>query len=255
MKKIFALTTSLLLLFSSLFSKNNEIAVEENKLAENTVTTYLVLGENGLYNGEKGENFPELFLENTIAFEAPAGTNLPDKTVVTSSVKDVEFSNWMVYEGIGFPSKKETVAGTNGLIYYASYVFTGELGGDVDNPITTSQWYIVGEGSFISGNKTWDVSTGIAMTVNPNYEGDGTEYMAINVSFSAGDIFKLTNGTDWISGGWESSYGAFASGNIKLSSDGFGGNNVTVVNDCNLDIYFKVYTNKTYSCYIGDSAK
>lgn len=252
MKKIFILAASLMLLFSSSLN-NKAISYEENKNAENTVTTYLVLGENGLYNGEKGNDIPELFLENTIAFEAKVGDPLPDKTVVTSSVEDVEFSNWMVYEGLGFPNKKDTILGKNGLIYYASYVFTGELGGEVEPPVPSSGWYIVGDGSFISGTKTWDISTGIRMTVNDKYEGDGTEYMAIGVSFASGDIFKLTNGTDWISGGWETSYGAFASGNIKLSPDGLGGNNVTAVKDCKLDFYFKVYTNGTYSCYIGDS--
>ncbi|MGM9873708.1 MAG: hypothetical protein ACI31G_02150 [Bacilli bacterium] len=254
MKKIIALFTSLMVLFSGLLVKENKTEIETNKYAENTITTYLVLGENGLYNGEKGQDYPELFLENAVAFEATVGATLPDKTVVTSTLDDVEFSNWMVYEGLGFPTKKDVVGVVNGQILYASYVFTGELGGDIEPPTPASGWYIVGEGSFISGTKTWDVSTGIALTVNENYTGDGTEYMGLGISFEAGDIFKLTNGTDWISGGWESSYGAFASGNISLVSDGFGGNNVGVNNNCKLDIYFKVYTNGGYSCYIGDSS-
>ncbi len=129
--------------------------------------------------------------------------------------------------------------------------FGGTTGGDA--PISSDIWYIVGEGSFVSGS-AWTTSSGVAMSVNSAYSGDGTEYYVTNVHFTKGDVWKLTNGTDWISSGWETSAGGLANGDMKLVSDGYGGNNVEVVKTGNYDIYYKVYSNHTYSCYISPAS-
>ena len=121
--------------------------------------------------------------------------------------------------------------------------------------VTSSDWYIVGEGGFISGDTTWSTSTGIKMIVNDEYTGQGTEYYATDVEFSADDLWKLTNGTDWIANGWESGAGALQNGDMILVSDGYGGYNVKVVTSGYYDIYYKVYGNGFYSCYISTPKK
>ena len=50
-----------------------------------TVITHLVLTENGLYNGEAGKNNSELYLENTVAYEAAVGSELPGSDVITNA--------------------------------------------------------------------------------------------------------------------------------------------------------------------------
>jgi hypothetical protein len=116
-----------------------------------------------------------------------------------------------------------------------------------------SGWYVVGEGSFVNGN-TWSPSGGIQMTVNENYTGVGTEYMALDVVFSSGDVWKLcSTDNEWISNGWETASGALFSGDMSLVGDGYGGNNVKVNVTGTYDIYYKVYGDGTYSCWISEA--
>ena len=114
-------------------------------------------------------------------------------------------------------------------------------------------WYIVGEGSFVNGD-AWSPAGGIKMTVNSSYEGEGTEYMALDVEFSAKDTWKLcSTNNEWISNGWETESGAIFAGDMELIDDGFGGSNVGVVVTSTYDIYFKDYENGTYSCWISEA--
>ncbi|MDR0831439.1 MAG: hypothetical protein LBM99_00915 [Bacillales bacterium] len=110
-------------------------------------------------------------------------------------------------------------------------------------------WYLVGAGSFINGDE-WSISGGIRFTVNTAYEGDGVEYMLINQEFITGDVFKFTDNNEpqtWIDSGWDFGSGSAFANNYMSIVDG----NV-LVNETGLyDIYFKVYTNSTYSCWIS----
>ena len=129
---------------------------------------------------------------------------------------------------------------------------TTEEPGAGDTPVA-SGWYIVGTGSFVHGGE-WNVSGGIQMTVNPSYTGVGTEYMALDTAFSAGDIWKLcSTDNEWISNGWETESGALFNGDMSLVSDGYGGNNVGVNKTGLYDIYYKVYGDGTYSCWISEA--
>lgn len=86
------------------------------------VTTYLVLSSVGKYNGNSGENFAApLYLENTIKYEAKAGTDLPGKEAVTAPGTNGEFDHWETYEGTGFPTVYEKVPNVSGKILYAFY--------------------------------------------------------------------------------------------------------------------------------------
>lgn len=85
------------------------------------VTVYLVLSEIGLYNGQPGQDFAELSLENAIKFESTVGAALPGKEAITSTSGAI-FSNWMAYEGKGAPTRYDKVPGVEGKILYANFV-------------------------------------------------------------------------------------------------------------------------------------
>ena len=88
MKKIIPLFLACGLLVSLPFASKGEETNVANASSD-LVSTYLVLTENGLYNGEVGQDYSELFLENTIKYEAEAGSELPGKDVVTNTVNGV----------------------------------------------------------------------------------------------------------------------------------------------------------------------
>ncbi|MDR1697458.1 MAG: hypothetical protein LBR37_00875 [Erysipelotrichaceae bacterium] len=136
---------------------------------------------------------------------------------------------------------------TAGSLGAYGFLVTQPTGG-VTNP---GDWYVVGNFS----NWQEDLTNAHKMTINPNYKGEGTEYYVTNVSFQAGDQFKLYNPGDgrWITSGWETGENsAFAAGLIELVSDGYGGNNVSVLVTCRLDIYFKDGPSGpgSFSCWI-----
>lgn len=332
----------------------NNATYQQNSVTSE-VTTYLVLTEHGLYNGEKGQDNETLFLENVIEYKASIGDALPGSDVITSEIDGITFSSWVRYEGKGVPTIHTTVP-EDGAILYANFTANpeGGSGGDIsmeydvyfkapeswgekvniyiwddndsaktswpgeemelvsegvykykydcgvytnvifndgtnqtadlkspmdkdmacyvygigwcetdtdltpgtggDVPIGDVVWYIVGEGSFISGSTTWSPSTGIAMTPNTAYTGKGNEYMAQGVSFQAGDVWKLCSSeNEWIANGWETESGALHSGDMELVGDGFGGYNVSVAVTGTYDIYYKVYGDGTYSCWISEA--
>ena len=86
------------------------------------VSTYLVLSPIGEYQGEKGQDYPDLFLENTIKYDAPVGSELPDSNDVKSIASSQgSFVSWVRYDGLGSPSKYTTVPNENGAILYANF--------------------------------------------------------------------------------------------------------------------------------------
>ncbi len=117
-----------------------------------------------------------------------------------------------------------------------------------------TKWYVVGKGSFLTNDKAiWNISSGTLMSLNKSYTGSGREYLA-TITFENGDEFKLTNGEQWITDGWENTIGAFENDHLGLIADGYGGSNVRVYHSGSYDIYFKVYPgNSGYNCYIEDS--
>jgi uncharacterized repeat protein (TIGR02543 family) len=58
---------------------------------------------------------------------------------------------------------------------------------------TAVSWYIVGSGSYVSAE--WTTAGGLQMFSNPKSTTDLGLY--INVTFKAGDLFDITNGTTW----------------------------------------------------------
>lgn len=97
-------------------------SVKEVFALGDVVTTYLVLSPIGLYEGEKGQDYPDLFLENAIKFDAPVGSELPDSNDVKSIASSQgTFVSWVRYDGLGSPSKYTTVPNENGAILYANF--------------------------------------------------------------------------------------------------------------------------------------
>ena len=92
---------------------------------DGTYTIYLNLGEIGLYEGKKGQDFPSMFLENAIKISGKAGDALPGKDKITST-SGATFSNWMAYQGNGAPTRYDTIPAINNLILLAN--FTGGSG-------------------------------------------------------------------------------------------------------------------------------
>ena len=101
--------------------------------AAHNISVNLVLGQNGLYNGQKGQNNDELFLENYVLYEGISGEALPGKDVITSTSKDVEFTSWIIYDGEGTPKVIDELSNDiDGEILYAFYSYTGnysDIGG------------------------------------------------------------------------------------------------------------------------------
>lgn len=91
-------------------------------------TVYLVLGAVGRYNGEKGQEFPDLFLENTIKLDGKVGDDLPSSEITATS--GATFTNWVAYEGTGAPKVYTTLPGIKDKILYAQ--FDGGSGTNID---------------------------------------------------------------------------------------------------------------------------
>lgn len=88
-----------------------------------SVSTYLVLSSIGLYQGQRGTNYTDLFLENTIRYDAQAGSLLPTRNdISTIASSQGVFASWVRYEKTGAPVNYTNVPNEDGAILYAYYV-------------------------------------------------------------------------------------------------------------------------------------
>ena len=177
---------------------------------DGTVTVYLDLGQIGLYEGKKGQEYADKFLENAIQMTGKPGDALPGADKVTST-SGAKFLNWMYYneEGkTGAPTKYEVLPGFNCILLANWEGGSGQQGGGEQGGgeqggggQTTGahgpegselvSWYLVGEGSLWS--TPWDVSSGVQLYSNPGSTDKGC---ILNITFAVNDAFKVTNGTD-----------------------------------------------------------
>ena len=110
---------------------------------------YLMLSKYGTITAAgapvKGE-VSEKFYENTVVWEAEAGTNLPGKEFVTSSVSGATFRGWAYYDEDNdnvWPDYYTTVPTTNGLALKAIFDGTsagGGSGGGSGSDVTNITW-------------------------------------------------------------------------------------------------------------------
>lgn len=96
-------------------------SVEQELPIGSDVTIYLVLGEIGKYKGNKGENYPDLFIENAVKLETKVGDALPGDNDVTST-SGAKFKGWVKYDGNGALTKYEKAPGYMNTILYANFV-------------------------------------------------------------------------------------------------------------------------------------
>ena len=153
--------------------------------------TYLMMSPFGSLNvagaNVKGE-VSEKFYENTIIWEAEAGTPLPSSaSEVVSSVPGATFRGWAYYSEDSeeiFPDYYKTVPNQNGLALKAIFDGTSSGGGG-DTPTPTPTPTQTGFGIYFTAER---IIYGVAKGTNM----DGRdEYYCASVDFEAGDKFKI----------------------------------------------------------------
>lgn len=142
MKKLVLVLSSLLILTSCGNTNSDNSIKQELKnnqlvqmLEENQVI--LNLTPNGLYNGAKGNNLENYYVENGLLLTLSVGEALPEKDEITSSVKDNEFAGWAYIN-----DEDETISYTTSVIegikmYHATWNYTGDYS-DIGNQTTQS---------------------------------------------------------------------------------------------------------------------
>ena len=224
---------------------------------EISVLTYLVLGKNGLYQGQKGENIASEYLENTISYVASSGTSLPNKSLVTSEIKDVEFVSWVKYDGKGTPSIYREVPDVNYQVLYATYRYIGEINKgegtsdgssivDPDDPITESIYYLVGEGEFMGENPSWSTESNLRLTPLASDDPNIKEQYTITLTFARNDEFKIisreNSSVNWLSPWLEENGVNFSGGQSE---------NIVCLNPGTYNIYLKFYQDGGLNIYLG----
>ena len=104
---------------------------------------------------------------------------------------------------------------------------------------TPVDWWFCGTGS-LWGEDGWSTSGGVQLFSNPGSETD--KGCVLGITFAEGDLFKVTNGTEWFGydkvdqsdGGGVANLGAT---NFAGDPDGFGGQNIKCTVSGTYDIY------------------
>ncbi|MBQ9265626.1 MAG: hypothetical protein IJ186_00940 [Bacilli bacterium] len=164
------------------------------------VTTYLVLGKYGLYQGSQGTSIDSLFLENTVEYKAVVGSALPGVEEVTSSIGGSVFQYWQAYDGTGAPVGYTRVPSVANKILYA--VFSGGEGGSTSEAPEEGYGIMFGSGKYYLATHSSD----------PVYDGvQYAEYTINNVDFKKDETFGLYD------------FGTQAQWTVNLDPYSFGG--------------------------------
>ncbi len=203
------------------------------------VTTYLVLGEYGLYKGNKGNNVESLFLENTISYVANVGSVLPTKDDVTSTTSGSTFVSWCSYEGNGSLVNYTTVPAINGKILYAS--FSGGKGSGTstgDDPVPSADIPTTGYGIMFN-----DGRCAIAQSTGTYDVAGRTEYKVSGFSFKKDDMFQIydfSNKIGWLDNIDAYSFRGDSTTSVWESYLSKGTSYYTVLKDIKADVYIKL---------------
>lgn len=181
---------------SSDSSSSEQGGGEEGPTFGEEVTTYLVLGEYGLFRGEKGTNVPDKYLENTVAYKAKIGSPLPTKTDITTTVSGSSFVCWQAYENAGAPKEYTVVPAHEGTILYAKFSGgsggggSGGGGGGGDSLPTTGFGFMFTDSTYLVG------------TLQDEKDAQGRiQYKISDHQFHTGDTFQLydfENRAGWV---------------------------------------------------------
>lgn len=162
--------------------------------------TYLMIGPFGYLSADgapiKG-TVSDLFYENTIIWKGDAGTDLPDETIVKSTVNGSTFKGWAYYDEDNdhvWPDYYSTVPTKKGLALKA--IFDGtDAGGNTGGGSGGGSQGGGGGGSSTQtgyGIIKGDETVYIGESKGKNFEGYD-EYLVSGVSFTAGETFALYN--------------------------------------------------------------
>ncbi len=200
------------------------------------VTTYLVLGEYGLYQGKKGSDIESLFLENTITLTTSVGNDLPGKEDVTSTSNST-FKYWQAYEGGGAPVVYNSVPAEDGKILYA--VFENGDGSSSVTPAPDDGLPKSGYGLYFT-DKSYIVGT----LQDKKDEQGRTQYLIKNYTFKKDakfTIYDFGNQKGWVenldgySFGGSSASSTYWQKYLSKSTSFY-----TVLVDFSADIYLKM---------------
>lgn len=200
------------------------------RLDTSSHVTYLSMSKYGKLSVEgdliSGVDIPELFLENTVAYQAEAGKPLPD---AVSTIDEVVFRGWYTYKNNIYPEKVTNVPMNSGEILYA--LFDGPTGGS--GGITVEGYGL----KFTDGTKV------SATHIGMNSEGFD-EYLVSNYSFEAGKSFSLYDfGSDigWVVDLNPWSFGDTAgTGTLWKNYLSKGTSTYTVLQSFRADVYIKL---------------
>ena len=172
MKKLVLILSSLLVL-TSCGNTNSDNSIKQelknNQLAQMLEENQVILNltPNGLYNGTKGNNLENYYVENGLLLTLNMGDILPDKDEITSSVKDNEFAGWAYIN-----DEDETISYTTFVIegikmYHATWNYTGDYS-DIGNQ--TSQTTTSTTTSNPTTDTTTNTDTTSSTSINENLE-------------------------------------------------------------------------------------
>ena len=156
------------------------------------VTTYLVLTQYGLLDGQPGTLIPDKFLEYASAFVGLPGAALPDATRVTHSHQNCDFVGWLCYEGTGAPTVYTTVPYAADKVLYASFepndnpeVNPDPIPDPTPPSVDKTTYYL--NTDFSNGTDTWN-KDGAQMWA---YVWNSTDTPAYKMSVHSGNVYKV----------------------------------------------------------------
>ena len=229
------------------------------------VTTYLVIGQYGLFNNKPGESIASKFLDYAIEYKAASGSALPTGTEVTSRVSGSRFVSWQSYEGNGATKEYTIVPATSGTILYAK--FSGgdginpdqeEGGGDIPTPPPTETGYGIRYSYLAPIPDAEEQRT--EMTVHATHKGKDEsgvyeEHVIYDLALYEGDCFQLYdfgNNGSWVNDidGW-SFDGSSASSKIWMNYIEKTANYYRVLHTCVVNLYMKLNQEVGDNIYFG----
>lgn len=193
--------------------------------------TYLLLSRYGRLSVDgkliEGGDIPEKYYENCVAYEASAGSDLP---VAVSTLDDVEFTGWAIYQNNIYYDIMDKVPEANGTFLCAT--FKGPTGGS-GGAVTEGYGF-----KFTDGTKVAAVDKG--------EESGYHQYLVSDYTFTAGKSFALYDfgmDTTWVIDVDPYSFGGADESSTKwktylsLSKDD---NIYTVLQTFKADVYIKL---------------
>ena len=145
---------------------------------EGSVNLFLVLGPNGLYGDQKGEDGDSKYLENTKLIQLKYGEALPDENIIKSEVPESKFLYWV---------DRETTEITTVAPVAEEAVLVAVFEGGGDSPIDPGNLPSEGFGFLFSDNKTYALATKFG---EPDAQGR-EQYKVSDMNFVEGSSFRL----------------------------------------------------------------